>query len=86
MTYYYTYLDIQNDSTQWVKLWSQSLTYISKEPATVIQKVNEFMGLGRSQELVEKIAQATNFASMKEGKRESSERIVQHMQKMVKSK
>ena len=44
------------------------------------------MGLGRSPELVEKIAQATNFASMKEGKRESSERIVQHMQKMVKSK
>jgi len=33
-----------------------------------IQKVNEFMGTQRDADLVQKIAEATNFENMKKGK------------------
>ena len=38
-----------------------------------IQKVNEFLGTGRSPELIQQIADVTTFSKMKEGKMESME-------------
>jgi len=59
---------------------------IKREPARIIQEVNEFMGLNRSPELVKEIAEATNFATMKEGKWESSKRMMEHVKQMKKGK
>lgn len=56
-----------------------------KDPVEVIQQVNEFIGTNRSPELVQNIAEATNFASMREGKKDSTNRLLEKTRNMVKT-
>jgi len=49
-----------------------------QNPVAEIQKLNEFMGTGRSSELVEAIADATSFSNMKPAKRESELDVKKH--------
>ncbi|XP_067947917.1 sulfotransferase 1C2-like [Watersipora subatra] len=53
------------------------------DPVGIIQKVNEFMGTDRSPELVQQIADATNFSKMKKGK--TGGPAAEEMVKMIKA-
>lgn len=45
--------------------------YLFQNPVSVIQKLNDFMETGCSEELIEQIADVTNFAKMKQAKAET---------------
>ena len=49
-----------------------------QNPVAEIQKLNEFMGTGRSSELVEAIADATSFSKMKPAGRQSEPDVKKH--------
>jgi len=55
---------------------------LKRDPVEVIQQVNEFIGTNRSPELVQNIAEATNFASMREGKKDSTNRLLEKTRNM----